>query len=299
MTKRKFTPSLGAWAGTFMFLFAGSVAGQDPEESSKVLMEYWKPGSSESVMITSRVQFVEMNVDDVLQNHKQYEQAKDALTSHVLSPALVDYSDELISKLSDYRISEASCLILGRLNIDDELKQSLLSSEITPLVVRARLGDIEAQKEVIKHFQSAASIIELRRRCEDLLYVGSADAMSAFGDALESDVVMDSAGGASVSELAILVQCWRKTDPDNLLLSYRSMEDHRVACEEDFLKEKHQMYMLELERYFTIKLGRKVKVRAPYLMFGFNKSISIRPIRLQKRENNSSLIESHTNNPDN
>ncbi len=200
--------------------------------------------------------------------HRARERAKRLLTMHKFSPRLQDHATQLIPLLKDYEESEDSCLILGRLELPEDLKKALLLSKRMPGIVRARLANGEAEKDVISRFWNASRVSELRKRGEDLLYVGSAQTLREFSKALESRDVMTDVHGISVSRVLILMQCYRNVDPGERLLSYSEISKHLVQDEGEFAAKEHQDYLKEIRVYFREELGRDVDIHPPYLRLG-------------------------------
>lgn len=113
---------------------------------------------------------------------------------------LNNYKDQLIPSIwYDYtqRKGERSkyTKFLSLLDISQSKKDSLLRDKETPLAVRARLGDKEAEQKIIKRFNEAFTNVEspyFEDRfdlADDLLYIDTKRSLSAFFEMLGSNNV--------------------------------------------------------------------------------------------------------------
>lgn len=197
---------------------------------------------------------------------KLEDKKKSICSSALLNPSLAKFSELLIPELMDYRTSKESCLILGRLHISEELKNSLLSSPTTPELVRARLGDSDAEDAIINNFENASDS-ELIKKCMELFYVESKKCMETFAKALESDVVVTYGSDSAESRASILIMTYYRVY-DRRKENFARLLENSVSRKGDFLKPKHQAYLRELEVYFSQALGRDISIKAPFMRLG-------------------------------
>ena len=256
----------------FVCVCAGVILGQESQ------MKDVRAGSVNGKNVAMRVNSL-LNSSGNVENR---EKEKKLIQKYILSPYLNKYSNLLITELIDYEASEDSCIILGRLDIDDDLRRKLLWSNKTPAVVRARLGDAEAKKETISKFREAKTVAEIRKRCNDLLYVGGEEMNKVFAEGLQSSDVLTNANGIVVSKVQILIQCYSNVDPDEELLSSEELIEHNVEKEGEFMEKKHSAYIENIEKYFTERLGSEVNINIPFLRLGPTLIERVSPLEKEK-----------------
>jgi hypothetical protein len=63
------------------------------------------------------------------------------------------YTSILLGCLTDWEINQASMHIVGLLNLDPELRLKVLNSKTANVAIRARLGDKDSEKSIIRLFE--------------------------------------------------------------------------------------------------------------------------------------------------
>lgn len=177
------------------------------------------------------------------------------------------YSSQIVECLKDYETSEESSIILGLLDLPDELKNALLKSKNTPAKVKARLGDKEAEQKVIEKFNTAT--LEYKETYAlQLLYIGTPDALTSFIEMLESTEYYHDSRGKTESVALAMIWSYGQVNPDVPLFSSDEYIKHCYTTREEFQRPEHQEYLRRVEKYFLHNFNIEIHIKAPFLIEG-------------------------------
>jgi hypothetical protein len=170
-------------------------------------------------------------------------------------------ADRLIPLLSDYAASEQSCALLGLLALPEPLRAALLSQARTPWEARARLGDANAEAQMLAHF-AETNACGWRHLAPQLFYADTRGSWRAFASAMGSTRTCVDFQGQESSEAFRMIITYRdyfeakSFQPDRSLLYIRG---------EEFAKKAHD-YLRRIEREIERDHGVSVAVKADFLV---------------------------------
>ncbi len=180
---------------------------------------------------------------------------------------LAKHSLSLLNCLQDYERSEDSAIILGLLDLPESVSTNLLRSARTPEFVRARLGDLEAERKIISNFNESMRESGNVELAYQLLYVGTQNAILAFAKGMESDAIYTDALGRKVSILQCLLNCYGVVYKEEPLFS-AELRRHIFVSEKEFRDAKHQEFLRAIETYFKRRHNVEIKLKARFLIEG-------------------------------
>jgi hypothetical protein len=201
-------------------------------------------------------------------NEAEKEKIKSFLVDYVLSPYLIEHKKVIIPLLLDFDKSEASCVLIGALEPNDELIKEILSSPVAPDMLKAKYGNESSMRNVINRFTNSNSIPELRKNAIEMLYVGGERVSAVYADSLSSKDVIEEFSGTLVTKVYILVQCYSLVDPDEELISPENLLKYNTNSKGVILTEGYHNYLKLLSEYFSNKFERMVVIDVPYLRKG-------------------------------
>ncbi|MDA8021353.1 MAG: hypothetical protein MPN21_28320 [Thermoanaerobaculia bacterium] len=151
--------------------------------------------------------------------------------------------------------------LLALLDLPEESKQSLMREGND--LIKARLGDRQAEQRVIEAFENASNL-KKPAHSDDLLYIGSEATIHTFLDALESVGPETSShlhsGNPATVAYRMLVIYQRYDDVgffDDIDIS---------TTEEEFLRPEYQQVVRSIESHFFDRYGRQVHLQLPYFV---------------------------------
>jgi len=178
--------------------------------------------------------------------------------------------------------------MLALLDLSQSKKDTLLQDKETPLAVRARLGDKEAEREIIRRFNEVYTDVESQYFEERsyltnmLLYIDTKTSLDAFFEMLDSDRVLyveyDCNRGICWDDYAVAnVLLWNIGNfypvklfkfPPESLVGREDFLKHPDKGEEGwyvgYTNEQLQPYYRELEKLIKKLYDREVTISPPY-----------------------------------
>ena len=190
--------------------------------------------------------------------------AKFELMQSAYRKRLKNFAPAIIEALKDDLKSDQSAILLSLLPLPEEIKKKLLSSDHTPDIVKAKLGDQAAETRVIAEFKKAKAE-DKGRWGSRLFYIDTPNVMKEFVKALESKEIFKNVHDNTYSQVNALLVVYGQHHPEEPLFSYTEFQKHNVSAEE-FKKREHQDYLRKVEAFFREKYKIDVMINPPLLL---------------------------------
>ena len=200
---------------------------------------------------------------------------------------LKEHSERLINLLSESVDSGGNIAkTLGILDLPIDLENKLLLSKNTPIEVKARLGNEEAQNAILEKFKNSLennpSHHIMKDWGEKLLYMNTQEGLELFYQAIESDKFVLGPFNRKYSVAFLMIINYGEVFPQAEICQYKTLQSHaflggyeEVTNEESieknkqiFLEKKHQDCLRDLENYFLETKNKVLNINPPFFVIG-------------------------------